>query len=506
MADNTRRKQWTGGLSSIAGQVALFIPVDMILGHWISALTILFINIYFASQYKNTNPYVTGARWGTLMSLGLVSVARHAYWYPAMLASYTRLGDSRRPLSWNTLLCQGTTEATIITVSTSLLVLYFYFLTPKWPEWTDRWEMLRRAPYSASLGFQTIIVVAVVYPTPLTLTVSLFFAGIISPIIRRQVRLNHIVFLMMTPLFSVGVPELALFWGFVCGLIFLYWASVERSMTAANAAFSFFNGITLLALSLSTVKSLITNSSPAPQVVGFASLVCLAIFMAASYWLLVKNQDAVITVRRVAHGVVPKAVSNHSWWHIRDLWVDREVAHRAGKLFKWKEQDKNIGLFIFGPKYWADRETAFDRVPFARINLTASVLVLTIYAFFQAVDSVLFLTNGVKIVTLTGLAVGFLIILGAPIWLLAKQLQKDSGYGGFSKATSGLALVVLGLYMATIFYFGTTSTTGLNTAAENLEARTGQTTNFEGVPEVIEGDCTRRDQEKPLGLPGKDGF
>lgn len=452
-----------------------------------SALFVLAINIGLSASYRSTNPYLQGARWASFLSLALVSVARHTYWYEPMLDSFIRLSAFDRPLDWNTVLCRPDAEAGLIVGVTSFLIVIFYSFTPRWPEWTDRWEMLRRAPFTASLGFQVIIATAVIYPTPLTLTSALFFAGVISPILRRQVRLNHIVFLMLTPLFALGAPELATFWGLVCGLIFLYFVAAERTLTDLSASMAFFNGVAFIGLAISTTQSWVRDVMPR-EIVGFYSLICFLIFMSVAYVLLIRGEAAVNHMRSFLMKLAPLSLRHSSWWNIRDLWVDREVAHRVEKLFKWKDQEKTIGYFVFGPRAWADRREVYDRVPFPHPNLTPAILALPLYGFFQGVDSVLFLTTGQLSITILGFVISFIVVLGPPIGLAFKRNTVV-----LARAAAGLSLLILGTYMSSIIYFGFTSTENLATVAENVT--TASTRGPDGASVMIDEDCACYDNK-----------
>lgn len=475
-------------------QGSIFIPLDIFAGHLISAVVILLINIGLAASYRSENPYLMGARWSAFFNLSWASYARHEYWYTSMLESFVRLRDFNRPLAWDQVLCQAPPEAILVTGVTSVLLVLFYYLTPKWPEWHGRWEMLRRAPFSASLGFQAIIVTTVVYPTPLAMSLALFFASVISPIIRRQIRLNHVVFMMLVPLFSLGCPPLAAFWAGVTGFLFLYAVSVERSFTVYTASFSFFNGVTFLALVVSMSQDRI-NGLGNPVLAGLYSLLCFVLVLGISYVLLFRGDGAVRAIRRAQLALTPRPLRDSSWWHIRDLWVDREVAHRVGKLYKFKEQEKTIGYFFFGPRLWAPRSEAYDRVPYPRLNLTPAILVLAFYSIWFGVDTVLFLTTGARSVTITGLVASFALVLLAPILLLAKQARDRGHFQLISILTSCFAIFIFLAFMTSTLYFGLTSTDRAATAAERLEARTAGPVTTSGI---APGDCSCHHVDEPI--------
>lgn len=486
MSKTHKQKQWVGALVSIAVEAIIFFALDVYFGHFVSAVTILLISIGFASTYKINNPYIQGARWASFFNLSWVSYARHTYWYVIMLDSFKRLQKFDQPMEWSKRLCRGDTDAIIIVVTTSLLVLIFYGITTRWTEWTERWASVRTSLLSASLGLQCIIVTAVVYPSPATLIASIFFASVISPILRRQVRINHVVFMMLVPMFSLASKEVAFVATLIAGYFFLYFVSVERAFTKNLASFSFFNGIVFSTLALSMTQDYVINIwSPRPA--GYFSIFCYAATLGLSYAMLFRGDKILEAIRVAQIRMTPKFIRNGRWWSARDLWVDQEVHHKTNKLYRIHKPKVDLGLVMFGPRWWTPDSDAFEKISFPKVNFTPAILSLALYSLWFGVDSVLKLTNGSLFQTVGGLSISFLLVLGVPIILIRKQIHLKKEYFILSKVASGFAILLFSFYMISILYSGFTASQALANAAQNLDQSRPDTSR---IPDSPKDFCT----------------
>lgn len=375
--------------------------------------------------YKSKNPYVSGARWATFFALGTMTIIRHHYWYVTVLENFIRLRDLENPLPWNELLCVGDTYSKWLVGVTGLLVPLFYLIVMRWDDWSGRWEMLRRGFFSSSLGMQAMIVVTVVYPTPLTMVLALSFAALISPIIRRQIRLNHVIFLLLPPMFAFSVPDISLYTTLIFGVLFLVFGTVERSLPKWIASFTVACGWVFLGVGISMLegRALELTSGAAA---GFVSLAFFLSILALSFTMIFKGERVTETTRNLFLSVTPKAVRDSSWWDIRELWVNQEVDARENRRYDFRTMKFTIGMFFFGPKEFPVESESAPNPAFPKVNYTASVLALMLFGTWIMMDAVLNFADMSNLTyTYSLFLVGFAAVLSVPVTLLVQQVRAD---------------------------------------------------------------------------------
>lgn len=443
-----RQKTWAGGVGSFLFQSLVFFSFMEVFGPVASALTLLLLNILIASQYERVTPLFVGVRWSTFVGVCYVALARHEFWFDHVFESFSRLQDFAHPVGLMEVLSRGSARDAVVTATTGSLIVLFYYFVTKWPEWTERWELLRRAPLSASLGLQTIFTTVVLYPTVLTVVLASFFAAVISPLLRRQVRLNHVVFLSLPALFSLGHNTTAFVTTLVAGCLFLYFVALERAMNPKSAGFSFFLGGAFLTLSLWLTNESVGRLLSANRVAGFYSLLCFLLVFAAIYALLFRGGAVMNWLRRVQLGLTPARVKNASWWAVRDLWVDREADVLAHRRYNWKEMKLTPGLLIFGPREWPAGSEGYAKATYPTFNVVPTALFLNFYSFMFVFDTVIQLAAGDAALTAVGSVLGFLLVVSVPLTVLTREFRGKRLRGSLSVGNTLFAFTTLLFFTA----------------------------------------------------------
>lgn len=466
----------------------------------VSAYVILGINLLLAVSYRSENSYLQGARWGIFVALGLMSWARHSYWFELMFTNYKRISDFESPLGWHTMLCQASAEVSWFVATTSLGIVLIYLCSTRWPEWTDRWRSIRTGLLSSSLGLQCIFVVSVVYPTPAALVASLYFASIISPILRRQVRFNHVVFLCLVPLFSLGSPTVALIACTLGSLTFFYFAAIERSLTRAAASVSFFVGAVFSIYVLSSLVNRVLIAHPGTTA-GLTALAAYVFTLLLAYGLIFRGQDLWDSFSHLLRSLTP-ALLKGSWWDQREEWVDREIYCRENKLYRWKDGERTIGTILFGHRSWAPGSENYPRVQFPKLNFVLAAIALALYSLWFGVDAVLHLTTGDRLVTVGGLLVTFIFVMGVPAILFLRYRKDYFNFSLVLRCTTALSMVLFSSFMVTILYAGLVSGQALQSAANSATAATAPENNtqdaYQCPCELVDEGITHVTPQEPV--------